>query len=309
MQVNHQLLEVKKFAFKFILLICIFVLADFIIGNVLKYYYFKINSGQFYNITFALDSTDAKTLVFGSSRASHHYIPKNFENQLNTTFFNCGCDDEGLIYEAAMIKAITARYMPKTILVDLLPNEFTIDKSDYLSKLLPYKDNSAIYPYILEKTPYERIKLLSKSYSFNSLFVDIIKGNLRKNQKMVDTKGHIALKNTMDSTKSRFYQGEEGNISYKKVGIYENLLQYLNETNITTYIIISPFYDPISTNRSPRIAENLCKKYKNIHFISFLHASYLENYKLYADRTHLNNRGAFKFSNELCTYIKASENK
>ncbi|MEO6838345.1 MAG: hypothetical protein ABI185_08140 [Ginsengibacter sp.] len=256
-----------------------------------------------------IDSTKAETLVFGSSRASHQYVPKIFENQLNSTFYNCGCDGTGLIYEAAMIKAVISRYKPKRILIDILSFEFSYDESDRLSNLLPYQDNPAIYPYILDKSPYERIKLLSSSYPYNSLVTSIIVRNLKKNEKSPDTKGYLALNGTLDSVMPPL-SNKEGKIIHKKIEIYENLLEYLNQLNIDTYIIISPFYNQIRTSKSEEIAKNLCLKYKNIHFISFLNdIDYLENYRLFKDFMHLNNTGAIKFSNELCTYIKTMEKK
>lgn len=304
---NRQFSEVKKFALKFILLGFILVVSDFIIGKTLKYYYFKINSGSLYDITFVVDSTKAETLVFGSSRANHQYVPKIFENRLNTTFFNCGNDATGLIYEAAMINAVTARYKPKRILVDVLPDEFSFDESDRLSKLLPYQDNPAIYPFILEKSPYERFKLLSRSYPYNSLFSSIIFRNRKIDKTIPNTKGYFELNGIMDSIKPPISK-KEGDIIHKKVEIYKNLLEYLNQLNITSYVIISPFYTQMSDDKSEKITQDLCKKYKNIHFISLLNdTNYLENYKLFKDFKHLNNTGAIKFSNELCTYINTTE--
>lgn len=307
MNTNHQFLEFKKFAFKFIFLVCILVIADFIIGKTLKHYYFKINSGSLYNITFVIDSAKAETLVFGSSRASHQYVPKIFESQLNTTFYNCGNDGTGLIYEAALIKAVTTRYKPKRILIDILPDEFSFDESDRLSDLLPYHDNPAIYPYILDKSPYEGIKLLSQSYPYNSLVSSIILRNLKKSKKLQSLEGYLVLNGRMDSVKPPL-SIKEVKIIRRKIEIYENLLEYLNQLNITSYIIISPLYTQVVKCKSEEIAKNLCQKYKNIHFISFLNRSdYLGNYKLFKDFMHLNNTGANKFSNELCTYINTTE--
>lgn len=306
---NSQFIEVKKFALKFIFLCCILVIADFIIGKTLNHYYFKIKSGSLYDITFAVDSTNAQTLVFGSSRANHHYVPDIFENQLNTTFYNCGSDGTGLIYEAAMIKAVTMRYKPKRILVDIQPGEFSFDESDRLSKLLPYHSNSAIYPYILDMSPYERLKLLSQSYPFNSLVTSIITRSLIKIKEIPNTKGYLRLDGTIDNVKP-LVSTEEGKIIQKKVIVYENLLEYLNQLNINTYIIISPFYAQFGPNKSEKITKNIHQKYKNIHFISFLNrVDYLDNYKLFKDFAHLNNNGSIKFSNELCRFIIATETK
>ena len=306
---NHQLLQIKKFALKFVLLLCILVIVDFIIGITLKYYYFKIESGSLANITFAIDSTKAKTLVFGSSHTSHDYIPKVFENKLNTSFYNCGSDATGLIYEAALINAVTLRYKPKRILIDILPYDFSFDESDRLSKLLPYKDNPRIYPYLLEISPYERIKLLSRSYPFNSLVTSIIIHNLIKNKEAPGTAGYLALSGTIDYADTSVFK-EESKIIDKKVAIYDNLLRHLDQLDIPVYVIISPLYIRSDQTKSEKIARDFCKRYKNINFISYINdAKYLGKSKLFKDFDHLNNQGATIFSNELSSYILNKESK
>jgi hypothetical protein len=305
---KQEIFEVKKFIVKLILLCFALVLADFIMGRTLKHYYFKINSGSLFHITFAIDSTNAETLVFGSSRAIHHYVPEIFSNELNTTFYNCGEDATGLIYSAALIKAVTARYKPKRILLDILPFEFSFDESDRLSKLLPYQDNPAIYPYILSISPYEKIKLVSQSYPFNSLVTSIISRNLSKD-KVQTTEGYLELDGTIDSVKPLLSE-EEGKIIHQKIKIYKDILNYLNQLHIPTYIVISPFYAEVVTSKSEVIAKKYCQTYKNVHFISFINrADYLKNYKLFKDFMHLNNFGAGKFSEELCEQIKIIEKK
>lgn len=307
MDTNRPSTEIKKFLRKFIFICFVLVLADLIIGKTLHHYYFKINSGSLYDVTFPIDSTRAETLVFGSSRANHHYVPKLFENRLNTSFYNCGMDGTGLIYETALVKAIIERYKPKRILLDILPGEFSFDESDRLSRLLPYQDNPAIYPYILEKSPYERMKLLSWSYPYNSLVTSIMIRNIKKNNKEVDTKGYFELNGIMDSVNAPL-SIEEHKIVQKKVLIYNDLLQCLNKLNVATYVIISPFYTEVKTFKSEKITKDLCKKYTNCHFISFLNRrDYLQNYKLFKDFTHLNKVGANKFSKEICNDINYIE--
>lgn len=303
MLMNQQLLQVKKFALKFIFLFCILLIADFIIGTALKYYYFKIKSGSLAEITFAINSTKAETLVFGSSRATHDYVPKVFENKLHTSFYNCGCDATGLIYEAALINAATHRYKPKRILIDVLPYDFSFDESDRLSKLLPYKDNPRIYPYLAEISPYEHIKLLSQSYPFNSLVTSIIIRNLKKNKEVASTAGYSPLTGTIDYPDTSVLQ-EKSKIIPKKVAIFDNLLSHLNQLEIPVYVIISPLYILSDQTASEKITSNICKRYKNIQFVSFINnPEYLQNDKWFKDFGHLNNDGATKFSEELSSYI------
>ena len=49
-------------------------------------------------------------------------------HKLKTTFYNCGRDGTGLIYEAAVIRAIFTRYQPKRIILDVLPDDLSYDE-------------------------------------------------------------------------------------------------------------------------------------------------------------------------------------
>lgn len=309
MLINRQLIEAKKFVLKFILLIFVLGIGDYILGKTLKHYYFKIQSGSLYDVTYAIDSAKAETLVFGSSHANHDYVPEIFENRLNTSFYDCGSDATGLVYEAALIKVVTQRHKPKRIIMDILPYEFSYDESDRLSKLLPYHDNPIIYPYLLEKSPYEKFKLISKTYPFNSLVTSILIRNLRNTKKISGTKGYLALNGTI-SNGEEYMSLEKGDIIQNKVEIYRNVLNYLERLDIPTYIIISPLYSRIEPTQSEKIAKDLCQKYQNIHFISYVNdTEYLGKYKIFYDYDHLNKEGAEVFSNELCSYIIKEEIK
>ncbi|RNI37496.1 hypothetical protein EFY79_08870 [Hanamia caeni] len=269
----------------------------------MKYYYFKIKSGTLSDITFAIDSTKAETLVFGSSHANHDYVPDVFRNRLHTSFYNCGSDATGLVYEAALLNAITARYKPKRILLDILPYEFSLDESDRLSKLLPYKDNPRIYPYLAQISPYEHIKLLSQSYPFNSLVTSVIIRNLRNNKQEASPAGYSPLTGTIDYPDTSVLQ-EKSKIIYKKVAIFDNLLKRLDQLEIPVYVIISPLYIRSAQTESEKITSKFCERYKNIHFVSFINdPKYLQNDEWFKDFGHLNNDGATKFSHELSSYI------
>jgi len=307
---NCQLSDLKKIAVKFAVLALILFILDYALGKSLKHYYFKNTSGLFYRTTFVIDSTNAETLVFGSSRANHHYVPDIFENELSTTFYDCGRDGVGLIFQTALIKAVTNRYKPKRILLDILPGEFSFDETDKLSPLLPYKNNPAIYPVILENSSFEPVKLLSQIYPYNSMLSTIIIGNLEINRnRREDVKGFVRLDGTMENIKPAKTNDENGKIILKKTRIFEDLLTYLNKMGIICYVIISPDYAIFNQNPTERLAEEYCSKNKNVHFIDFTNRKdYLENYTLFHDSYHLNYKGALEFSKELCGDIKTLEN-
>jgi len=93
--------------------IIILIISDFLIGKTLRYIYFNETSGLDYRTTFAIDSTKADIIVFGASRANHHYVPTIFQDSLKMTFYDVGRDGQSIFYHLAILKAILKRYTPK----------------------------------------------------------------------------------------------------------------------------------------------------------------------------------------------------
>src|SRR5665647_758185 len=123
----------------FLFLIIVFFL-DYTIGNILKYLYSKQESGFLYRTTYSIDSTKADILIFGASRANHHYYPQAFENRLHMSCYNTGRDGNSIFYHFAILQAILKRYSPKVAILDFSREEFKRDQESYdrLSSLLPY---------------------------------------------------------------------------------------------------------------------------------------------------------------------------
>ncbi len=65
---------------------------DAVLGDVLKYYYFRQKSGWIYETNYAVEKSTEPLLIFGSSTATHDYDPKVFKSQLNIPAHNVGKD-------------------------------------------------------------------------------------------------------------------------------------------------------------------------------------------------------------------------
>src|SRR5664279_2941974 len=132
-----------KFAVHLLVLLLIIFIFDRIGGSILRKLYYSQIAGTNYETTYAMDSTRADILIFGSSRAIFHYVPEIFEDSLKMRCFNCGRHGSFAMYNYAVFKAITARYTPKTVILDITPEEFNFNNFRYerLSPLLPYYQN------------------------------------------------------------------------------------------------------------------------------------------------------------------------
>lgn len=307
--------EVVRFLRAFSIVLAGIVFFDLIIGGGLRYLYSNQRSGIFYRISYAVNSTNAACLVLGSSRAAHQYDPDVFENKLRSTFYNCGNDAHYLLYSCAVASAIIKRYSPKYIIFDIMPDEFAPSSSSLplhkaqFSQLLPYHNNAAIWPYINLNSNFERIKLVSKIYPYNSDLADLVSGLDQNAHKY--NKGYIELVqseemlkyNVVDTTKIFTEDGAADSLAYHT---FCNLIAELRKKNVTVLLVISPLAfkcsDPITTSMCTLI----CKKYNNSRFMNFTNKPYWFRDKYFHDDFHLNGVGAKLFSAEVADFIKGN---
>jgi hypothetical protein len=290
-----------SFISRWLLFIAFILFLDFIIGNVLRYYYFKQESGLFYRTTYAMEKTKADLLIFGSSRANHHYCPDVFEGRLNMEYYNAGRDGNFIFYHYAVLKSVLKRYTPKIIVLDLVSDEFIQDKESYdrITSLLPYYwRHPEIRPVVELKSPFEKIKLISSIYPFNSSLLTIIAGNTEFNKiRKNDNKGYVPIKRTWDGA----YKTDSAKIDYKidstKLLIYRSFINDCKIAQVNLYIVCSPYfvkktYPDFSINLAKEIADE-----NNIYFLDYSNdTDFLNNPSLFADINHLNDSGATIFS-------------
>ena len=194
---KHPSFIVKLFSF----LIILFVL-DLVFGRLIKHFYFKQDSGVLYRTTYAMDSTRADLLIFGSSTANHQYIPEIFNEELHLSCYNTGRDGNSILYSYAILQGILKRYAPKIIILDVYDHEFMKDQDSYdrIASLLPYyEEHPEIRSIVQLKSPFEKYKLLSKIYPYNSLLFTVAVGNADFNRDRAygdDQSGYVPLTNT-----------------------------------------------------------------------------------------------------------------
>lgn len=291
--------------FYFLLKLCILssvlFIIDFGIGNILRHYYFKQQVGRLYRATYAIDKTTDQVLIFGSSRAYHHYMPSIIEEKLKMSCYNVGFPGQLLIFNYATLKAILKRYNPKMIVLDLMPGELRIERASYdrLSYLLPYyKEHPEIHPIIKLRGPYEKYKLISSIYPFNSLFLMIAGGNLeyfKKSKK--DEKGFVALTNKLNSS-IEINESSPYDLDSTKINILKSFIKICIKSKVNLVISCSPsFINFKKQDFSIQIAKDMSKLY-GIPFFDYSNdTTFLNDCSLFDDPGHLNKSGAIIFSN------------
>lgn len=294
----------KLFICKTIIFLVIVFLLDLFVGKTLYFLYFHQKSGSLYRTTYSIEKTKAEMLVMGSSRANHHYPPSAFEKRLGLSYYNVGRDGQYLFYNYAILKVILKRYSPKIIIFDFVSQELEYDSRDYerLASLMPYyKKYPDIQPILQLKSSFEKIKLLSKIYPFNSYLLTIAIGNTNFNRRDVfDIKGYIPLEGKWNESIRTTDNSRKIKIDSNKLKIYELFIQDCLKAHVKLYIVCSPYYfnfksNPLSINLGKKIAA----KY-NIDFYDFSQdPSFISKPALFDDPYHLNDTGAKIFSDSI----------
>jgi hypothetical protein len=289
----------------------IFLIAsiDQVVGLILRKLYFHQRTGENYAMTYVYKNCTADILIFGSSRAQHHYDTRILSDRLKMSCYNAGIDGgHSILLPYAQIKVITKRYSPKIIILEFDPDNIVRYAGDYdrLSVLLPYyKEYPELRPLILLRGPYEREKLLSAIYPFNSNIINIIRYNTNTHAaRRKDFEGYIQLESSMNIGMLKKEPGIETQsvLDTNMINALKNIISLCKEKNITLLIINSPIYHTVSggktfTTLAAKLSLEIIHHEKvNYHDFSF-DSTFAGHMEWFKDFGHLNDNGAKIFTN------------
>lgn len=288
------------FSLKLLTLFFCVALGDFLVGGLLQHFYFSQKSGSLYRTTYSMDSTKAEMLVFGSSRANHHYVPEIFEGGLDISFYNTGRDGNFIFYNYAIFKTILNRYNPKIVIFDINPSEFnySITSYDRLSALLPYVSiNNSITEIIQCRSPFEKIKLLSSIYPYNSLLTTIFIGNLTLNKsRKADVKGYVPIFRQKSDIQATVFDTLVCNFDTLKLHYLKEVVRLCNQHDVQLIFVQSPSLISYKYNEAENFLQGFITQNKGIYLNYNNDSVFLSNPRYFADAMHLNDSGARCFS-------------
>ncbi len=301
---------IKKITLNLTIVILIIFILDFSIGSTLRYFYFKESSGLHYRTTYSLETTEAELLIFGASRANHHYVPEIFEDSLKLSYYNTGRDGNGIFYQLAILKSVLKRYTPKIIILDFV-GTFEKDEMYYdrLSSLLPYYKNHEEIRKIVElKSPYERFKLLSEIYPFNSQILTIGVGNLEMNKnRKTDNKGYVPLYEEWQYNLDSNEVIQSKDLDINQINSFKEFIELSKKSGSKLFVIYSPIYSKLQEDQSIATCLKICTEEKIPFWNYSKDTLFLNNKKFFQDPDHLNHSGALEFSKLVVNRIRNIE--
>jgi hypothetical protein len=293
--------------FSFLLFI---VLADKFIGIILEDLYQTSNDLTISKIRYTFYQTNEDILIFGSSRAQHHYNPDTISKITGRSAYNCGLGGQGIAFSYIQMSETLKRYKPKIIIFDVSPNILLDENSDQKLKILnPYYHKNALIRRILNQTSrFESLKYASSIYPYNSELYDLLLSLVYSPD--VSIKGYIPISGRINTNLNINQESLEiHEIADKQIIKLHEIVNIFKENKVALWILISPIYK--KTKEDFKIIQDI-RIFANqncVHFIDFTENPLFSDHILFKDNLHLNLQGANRYSRIVGDSIARSINK
>lgn len=300
----------KKYLIKIALFFSLMVAIDVAYGFVAEYLFAHAKGGDTGRLFYINQVQEENVLVFGSSRAMHHYDPRILEDSLAMSCYNCGKDGHGILTMYPILVNVTNRYSPKVIIYEVTPNFDLINEHDndrYLSISRPFDKDKRVINLLNSIDNNSQLKMYSSLYKYNGWLMSMVGDNLRPSKS--DIKGYRPGEGVIN------YVPNNENVKKPLLSEYDSLkLQYLQniadlckEKNIALFFAVSPqfmqeddsVFDPlydIANRNKIRVLNHYCD------------SAFSMTKEFFYDRTHMNHIGAEAytafFANEIKTIME-----
>lgn len=300
----------KRLIFKIVIFIAIIVLLDVIFGQVMRATLASTDKGDWGRRNYIMNKTDQDILVFGSSRAVHHFVPQILSDTLQKSCYNCAEDGTGILVHYPRLKRILEKHKPSLVIYDLIPKYdfLTYGDASPLGLLRPYAVSSDFSMVIADIDSLENVKLLSEFYKYNSCFVEILLQRFSSAASDVASFTYSPLQGEMN------YEPKAEDLILEGKGVDTVKLKYLTAFvdlckayGISLFITASPWYKMQEQEAYAPVYE-LCKT-KGVPFLNHnFDNTYNTNRAYFHDAAHMNQHGAEVFSAEIAHEIKEIQN-
>lgn len=298
--------DMKKFITNLLLFIFLVVALDFLCGGIASYLMSHAKGGSTQNNYYIANKMESNVLIMGSSRATHHYVPSVIEDSTGLSCYNCGEEGNGSILAYGRFKQATDRYNPRVIIYEVTPEYDYFkdaDNSKYLKYLKPYYSNSHVR-LLIEKfgNDFDNIKLLSKMYQNNGLFLTEFIDNVIKRE---NNGGYSPLNGKLNFNTNLERERIVRDIDDRKIELIDKFISECKTRGIELLFLISPRYKTVTDEDYFSFAITIAKR-SDIPVYDFRNVSDIsENPDFFNDPLHMNNDGAMYFTQHyICKILK-----
>ncbi len=294
----------KRFILRTLSFLLILVVADFSLGQAFAFMQSHAIGGNNGRVNYVCNKTSEDILIFGSSRASHHYNPQILTDSLGLSAFNCGERGNGIILNYGRLLMIEERYKPKVIIYEVTYS-FDLLKDDnhkYLGYLKSYYDRPGIKEIFQSVDKTEQWKMKSLLYRYNSNFLSIMADRFLPINSM-GTKGFLPLSGELDTLKIRRKGDDNQHVGFDslKLDYIQKFIDHCKDVKLI--FAVSPSWYGISPDLLRPIYD-ICKE-QDIPLLDFSNdPKYVHNNAYSKDGAHMNARGADEFTRDVVKELK-----
>lgn len=245
-------------------------------------------------------------LVFGSSRAIHHYDPRILADTLGVGAYNCGADGSGIILAYMQLTNVLARYTPSIVIYDLY-GQYDFMKEPDNSKYLLWEryfygnGNEALDSVFHTIDRNEKWKMRSAAYRYNSRFLQLISDNYKPRQN--DIKGYRPQGDMpVDFVKPNPWPTAE--IDDVKLEYIRRFAEKCQARGVKLIVAISPYYFPTADEQLPSAVREIF----DVYDVSVLDHSedrdFVGKRCYFSDTNHLNASGAEAYTRKIASEVK-----
>lgn len=296
----------KKFLIKVAAFAVLLWMVDVWVGMGCRFFQSRAQGGDTGRLNYIADQMEEEVLVFGSSRAIHHYDPRILADSLGLSCYNCGRDGNGIIFSYGQYRLFRDRYVPRMIICDIYPSLDLDEKGDnekFLAWLRYFYDRAGIDSIFWDVDAGERWKMRSMMRRYNERFVQVVSDVYRPLQS--DIKGYRPVERTMD------YEVEKDTTKIPKVypcdtlkmKYWRKLVADCKARGTHLVFVVSPIYQADSKSVFEPL-QNLARK-EGIPFLYHYDDSIFSGKRNYFyDSVHLNKEGAEVFTKLFASEVK-----
>ena len=258
----------KKFIAKIILFFAIIVFFDYLFGISMSYIVNHIQIGGQGRDNYICSLANEDILIFGSSRAVHHYNATMLEDSIGLSCYNCGDDGYGIILSFGRLTMVKERHQPKIIIQDV-STSFDLFKNDnhqYLGWLKARYEHTGIPAIFDDIDKTERCKMLSQMYRYNSKFLQNLFVYLTSISTDTGIKGFRPINSEFDPMKViKNPKAEKYEYDSLKMAYIDKFIDLSKGSQL--FFVVSPMWYGMDTAKVKPL-QDICQQ-RNIPFLDF----------------------------------------
>lgn len=305
--------SMKRFVLAIVAFAAILLVLDVVLGGLLTKVGEHISRGSIGAGEYIRKDVQAPVLIFGSSRAAHHYDVAIIADSLHKGCYNCGMDANGILLANGRLTFILERYNPQLVIYDVMPSfdvAYIPGSVDAYSRNLNfyYLQDSAETRYLNSIiSPEKKLQLTSALYRNNQRVLRYL-NNIVSGELPTQNLGFLPLHGVTTNKKVQHAQELDAKnpvyaVDSLKYRVFASFIDTMQARNIPLVLFVSPSLLPsISANIAPLAA---LAKEKGVPFYDFSHLPQINsNVSYFQDAAHMNQKGADVYTRSIIPILK-----